>query len=553
MKKVITWFKKRLPSKRRWIQLYAALLFNAHLQGFGNGKIYKGPLKNICTPGLNCYSCPGASGACPLGSLQNALSDSGKTLPFYIFGVIALYGLLFGRWICGFLCPFGLIQDLLHKIPTPKLKKGKVTRVLSWFKYVILVVFVFIIPLLYMFRKFPLPAFCKYICPAGTLEGAMGLLSNKLNEGMFAMLGPLFTWKFLLMVSFLVACVFIYRCFCRFFCPLGALYGLFNKFALVGIKVEQSKCTDCGICVDKCKMDIRRVGDHECINCGECLSECPTKAIQWKGSKWVLPANEIPNTAGMSPEEEAKEMQMIEERNRKITKRNKVIKVAAGVVMVALLAGNLVYCNFIYKEETPTLPPPETEEVTDAETLAPGETQDPNATEPPEMPQRGTEVGNECYGLTLPYIMGEGDSFKVGKSDKITVLNFWGTWCGPCKAELPYFDRVASEYADSVQVVTIHSVYGFDDAEAYINENYPDSAMLFTYDEGDGCYKLIVNADAWPATVILDENGVILFKRTGKMEYEDLKAVIDVIESQKTPESLVEYQALIETINQLFD
>ena len=55
--------KKILPSKRKLIQLYSALLFNANLKGFGNGKIYQGPLKNICTPGLNCYSCPGASGA----------------------------------------------------------------------------------------------------------------------------------------------------------------------------------------------------------------------------------------------------------------------------------------------------------------------------------------------------------------------------------------------------------------------------------------------------------------------------------------------------------
>ena len=219
MKKMITWLKDRLPTKRRWMQLYAALLFNAHLKGFGNGQIYKGPLKNICTPGLNCYSCPGAATACPLGALQNSLSASGHTLPFYVFGVIALYGLLFGRWICGFLCPFGLIQELLHKIPTPKLKKNKVTRVLSYFKYVILAVFVFLIPVLYLFRDFPLPGFCKYICPAGTLEGGIGLLSNAVNESYFSMLGPLFTWKFLLMVSILTGCIFIFRLFCRFLCP----------------------------------------------------------------------------------------------------------------------------------------------------------------------------------------------------------------------------------------------------------------------------------------------------------------------------------------------
>ena len=153
--------KSLMPSRRKLIQLYAALLFNANLKGFINGQIYKGPLKNICTPGLNCYSCPGASGACPLGSLQNALGNSQKRAPYYMLGILVLYGIILGRYICGFLCPFGLIQELFHKIKTPKIKKGRVTRVLSYLKYVILVVFVVIIPLLYGLRDVPLPAFCK--------------------------------------------------------------------------------------------------------------------------------------------------------------------------------------------------------------------------------------------------------------------------------------------------------------------------------------------------------------------------------------------------------
>ena len=200
MKKILNWFKAHRPTKRRLIQVYAALLFNANIKGYITGEIYTGKLKNVCTPGLNCYSCPGASGACPLGALQNSLASSGKTAPYYVFGIIMLYGLMFGRWICGFLCPFGLIQDLLHKIKTPKIKKGIVSRILSYLKYVILVFFVFIVPMLYAIRDIPLPAFCKYICPAGTLEGGIGLLANKVNDSYFSMLGPIFTWKFLVMV-----------------------------------------------------------------------------------------------------------------------------------------------------------------------------------------------------------------------------------------------------------------------------------------------------------------------------------------------------------------
>ncbi len=352
MKKVLSKFKKILPSKRRLIQLYAALLFNANLKGFvtknPNTSIYKGPVKNVCTPGLNCYSCPGASGACPLGSLQNALYSSGKSAPYYVFGIIILYGIIFGRFICGFLCPFGLIQDLLHKIPTPKLKKNKLTKALSYLKYVILVFFVFVIPLVYMFRDFPLPGFCKYICPAGTLGGAISLLINPANDGLFSRLGPLFTWKFALLISFIVGCVFIYRLFCRFICPLGALYGLFNRFAILGIKLDKPSCTECGRCIKKCKMDISKVGDCECINCGECISECPTGAIQWRGGKIILPKDELPSDA--TDEEKA-----IYEKKRK--KKSLIVKITAGVLAASLLIGALVYYNVIDRTEEVDVPP----------------------------------------------------------------------------------------------------------------------------------------------------------------------------------------------------
>jgi polyferredoxin len=218
-----------------------------------------------------------------------------------MLGIIMLYGVIFGRWICGWLCPFGLLQDLLHKIKTPKIKKNIVTKILSAFKYVILAVFVVVIPLIYMTKDFPLPAFCKYICPAGTVGGALGSLINPGNDGMFGMLGPLFTWKFALAMSILVGTVFVYRLFCRFLCPLGAMYGLFNKFSLFGIKLEKDKCVNCGKCISVCKMDIHHVGDVECINCGECISVCPTKAISYKGAKIILPESEI--EAAKTPEE----------------------------------------------------------------------------------------------------------------------------------------------------------------------------------------------------------------------------------------------------------
>ena len=521
MKKILTWFKNHKPSKRKLIQLYAALLFNANIKGFATGEIYKGSTKNICTPGLNCYSCPGAVGACPMGALQNALADSGKTVPYYMFGIIALYGLLFGRWICGFLCPFGLIQELLHKIPTPKIKKGKFTRVLSFFKYVVLVVFVFILPILYMFREFPLPGFCKYICPAGTLEGAMGLLANKVNDSLFSMLGPLFTWKFLLMVSFLVACVFMFRFFCRFLCPLGALYGFFNKISLVGVKVDTHKCTDCGLCVSKCQMDTAKVGDHECISCGECISVCPTQAIRWKGGKWMLADNEIPDA---TPHTEA-----VAKRNAKITKRNKVIKVVAGIAAVALLAGALVYYNGDYVADLLT---PESDTSAPVDTPNPDATQNEESTEGEPTPEVGVNVGNLCYPMDIQLFGKDGslgeEVFNASKlsGEKVTVLNFWFTTCGPCLEELPDFDRVASEYKDTVDVIAIHSETRVD-VPAWIAENYPDSDMKFGYDAGDGYYNELIAVGTYPATVILDEDGVIIAKFVRKVHYDELKSIID--------------------------
>ena len=287
------WFINHKPSQRRLIQLYAALLYNANLKGFISGNIFKGDSKAMCVPGLNCYSCPGAVGACPLGSLQNALAASNTKTPTYIIGIILLFGLTLGRTICGALCPMGLMQELVYKFKTPKIQKSNFTRILSYLKYVILIVFVVILPLIYMSLNLPLPAFCKYICPAGIVEGAVSLLSNPNNLEMFKIIDVIFSWKFLLLIFFITMCIFMYRFFCRFFCPLGAIYGFFNQFSFLGIKVNNESCINCGKCVNACKMDVHKVGDHECINCGECIKVCPTNAITWKGSELLLHPNQI--------------------------------------------------------------------------------------------------------------------------------------------------------------------------------------------------------------------------------------------------------------------
>ena len=151
----------KTEKNRKLIQLYSALLYNAHLRGFLKGEIYTGNVKAVCVPGLNCYSCPGAAGACPLGSLQNALASAGKRTGWYVIGILLLFGLMLGRTICGWLCPFGLIQELLHKVPTYKIRKSRVTRGLSYLTSILLIAFAVIMPLWYGLREnIPVPGFC---------------------------------------------------------------------------------------------------------------------------------------------------------------------------------------------------------------------------------------------------------------------------------------------------------------------------------------------------------------------------------------------------------
>ena len=160
---------------RGWIQGCAALLTNIHLPNFKKGALYQGAGKYVCVPGLNCYSCPGAAGACPIGAFQAVVGSSKFKFSYYITGILILIGVLLGRFICGFLCPFGWFQELLHKIPSPKISTKKL-KPLRYLKYVVLLVMVVLLPML-VTNQLGMgdPFFCKYLCPQGVLEGAIPL------------------------------------------------------------------------------------------------------------------------------------------------------------------------------------------------------------------------------------------------------------------------------------------------------------------------------------------------------------------------------------------
>lgn len=266
------------------IQIAYSALSNGYIAGFAKGKIYQGPMKQVCLPGLNCYSCPGALGACPIGSLQSVLASRDYSFSFYVIGFLMAVGALCGRLVCGFLCPFGLVQDLLQKIPLPrrmKIRRIPGEKVIGYLRYIILLVFVILLPSLAVnIIGQGDPWFCKYICPSGTLMGGIPLVV--IGEGFREAAGALFDWKLLLLIFFALFSIVYYRPFCRFICPLGAIYGLANPISLYRYKLLKDRCTNCGACRRACKLGINPMktpNSPECIRCGECIRACPHKAL----------------------------------------------------------------------------------------------------------------------------------------------------------------------------------------------------------------------------------------------------------------------------------
>ena len=468
------------PTTRRLVQLYAALLHNAYLKGFIDGKIYEGKAKYLCVPGLNCYSCPGAAGACPLGAIQNALASAGHRAGWYVLGMILLFGVIFGRTVCGWLCPFGLLQELLHRIPTHKIRKGRATRALTWVKYMILAGFVVGIPLYYGLAKdLPLPGFCKYICPAGTFEGAVGHLANPNNASMYEMLGALFTSKWVVMIVTALACVFCYRCFCRFICPLGAIYSLFNRFSIIGVRADPDRCNGCGACVRHCGMDVKQVGDRECIQCGKCMEHCSRDAISIKAGKITLKG---PETGAQG--------------KRKNTGR------VFWAVALAVLCLTLVWFNFL-DPSTGSTASGTPAAVSDAAV--------------------GFEEGNRLADFAL--LCYDGSEFRLDDTlGRPVFINRWATWCTPCLNELPYFNELYQAHRDDIAMIAIHPSMTVEDPAEFIAP-YGYGMPFATDGEGDPVKETVGGTNTLPQTVVLNRKGEVIYNSEQSVTPELLEAL----------------------------
>lgn len=275
--------KKHERNYRLWFQAAWTAVTNGYAAGFLGGKIFTGRTKALCVPGLNCYSCPGALGACPIGALQAVLSSRKFMFSGYVFGILMVFGAIFGRFICGWMCPFGLVQDLLYKIPLfRKCKNMPKDALLRKLKYVILLLFVILLPSLAVnVMGQGDPWFCKYVCPSGTLLAGLPLIG--VNPLLRSAVGFLFSWKMLLLLVIVFLSIKYYRPFCKYVCPLGAVYSVFNPIAFYRLRVSEEKCVGCGTCVRACPMGVDVVNhpnSAECIRCGACMKACPTGAIE---------------------------------------------------------------------------------------------------------------------------------------------------------------------------------------------------------------------------------------------------------------------------------
>ena len=251
---------KRIRSTFRNLgQLSGLILANSYFFKF---------LKHIPCPTLNCYACPAANFACPIGTLQHFAAI--RRIPFFTIGILGAIGSIFGRAVCGWACPVGGLQELLYKAPVRKIH---VSNRFTFLRFFILAILVFAIP--YSTME---PWFSK-LCFVGTIEAGIPLAIG--NSMIRSLIGPFFWMKVGITISILAAMLFVKRPFCRFFCPLGAIYSPFNRVAPDFVKVKPDLCTNCGLCTKLCPMDLdvpREVNGLNCIRCRECVGVCKALA-----------------------------------------------------------------------------------------------------------------------------------------------------------------------------------------------------------------------------------------------------------------------------------
>jgi len=288
---------------RRIIQVLGVILPNAYFTAWdGDPQIYQGKLKGFIAPILNCYACPSACVSCPAGSAQHFIAL--RSFPFFVVGLVGGLAMFLGRSFCGWLCPFGFLQDMMYKLGRKlKLPHIRIPKWMDYGRYLFLILFVIILPFMsssvevfedpdtgevFEFVEPGQTWFCK-ICPQGALEG--GIPQVLIHPELQDVIGRNFTMKMIILGVFLLLFLITKRPFCRVVCPVGAFLGLFNKVSLLHFEVDDHTCKSCDLCYTVCPVEHRiyESPNHpDCIRCGDCVSACPWSAIHvttiFKGS-----------------------------------------------------------------------------------------------------------------------------------------------------------------------------------------------------------------------------------------------------------------------------
>lgn len=273
---------------RSMIQTASTLLSNGYVGSVLTKTVSTNALKGFCVPYLNCYSCPSALFSCPIGTFEHFMAL--HNVPYLLLSMLGAVGIAVGRMACGWACPFGFLQDLLHKVRSPKFRLPVALRYL---KYGFLVIFVLLLPYLTGDTWF------SKICPAGTLmAGLPWIIWNPTNPvtGENILPGTPDLHFFIVLTSllgFLALFVFTRRPFCKAVCPLGAIFSFFNGVSLVRLKVAKD-CDLCNWCEVHCPMDLNvplELNSGECIRCLEC-TRCGHVEVITPFSKDVEPESE---------------------------------------------------------------------------------------------------------------------------------------------------------------------------------------------------------------------------------------------------------------------
>ncbi len=257
-----------LRAKRRWVQLASFAIMNS---------VVMQSLKSIPCLGMNCYACPAAVFACPIGTLQHFAAL--RQFPFYTLGLLSLFGVLVGRLACGWLCPFGWFQELAYSLGRRmRWPRRHIADRHHWLPYAFLIVLAVIVPMVTLE-----PWFSK-LCPVGTLEAAIPWVI--IDPAFRSEIGTLYVLKLVILAVFIVWMVQTTRPFCRFVCPLGAIWSPFNRLSALHLAVDEASCTECGVCQRVCPVDIgiyQDAGSTRCVRCMECVKACPEAAIRLTG------------------------------------------------------------------------------------------------------------------------------------------------------------------------------------------------------------------------------------------------------------------------------